>query len=139
MTEITGSPARGPNIVGWVDGETQIRIRWRGTDGNPGPHSAWTEYERVVSSEGAALRKLQAIDQFASLELISAEVEPLAEVLACPKCDKLLEHSHAGLSCLRCARIVPGDELDRTRSLSRFLGCQMDVIDQGVSTGKLPG
>ena len=139
MIEITGSPTRGHNIVGWVDGETQIRIRWRGTDGNPAADTAWTEYERVVSSERAALGKLQAIDQFVNLELISAELEPLAEVLACPKCDKLLERSHAGLWCPRCARIVPGDELDQVRSLSRFLGGQMDVIDQGVSTGKLPG
>jgi hypothetical protein len=139
MIEITGSHERGNNITGWQDGRAQCRIWWKGTDGIPTPESIWTEYTEVATTERQALVSIGHIHAFANLRLVSAVLEPLGAIQACPRCDKPLELREAIPWCPRCERPVLRDELERAARVKRVIEGHQDVIDQAVSDGTLPG
>ena len=74
-----------------------------------------------------------------NLELISAELEPLGTIRACPRCDQVLEMRHAILWCRRCGRPVLRDELERAAKVNRVIQGYQDAIDRAVTDGILPG
>ena len=138
MIEITGSRERGQSITGWRDGRTQLRVWWRGAD-NPGPEAPWVEYMSVITGERQALITLGHIASFANLEVISAELERLGRVIACPRCDKALEERHGGPWCPGCGQNIPRAELERADKVNRVTQGLMDTVDGAVSDGLLPG
>jgi len=74
-----------------------------------------------------------------NLELISAYLEPLGTIRACPRCDHVLEMRHGILWCPRCGRPVLRDELERAAKASRVIQGYQDTIDRAVTDGILPG
>jgi hypothetical protein len=128
------------DITGWQEGRTQLRAWWRGTD-NPGPDAAWTEYLTVLTGEVQAMTVMASIARHVkALELISADLEPLGRVIACPACDHvLLEVRRGGPWCPRCGRTVPRAELERAAGVKSVTEAAMDVIGQAVTDGRLPG
>lgn len=63
---------RGSRIKGWVDGETEAVITWKGVLGDvtDGPNTD------VYESESDALEQLGSIEYFANCELVSAVLRP---------------------------------------------------------------
>ncbi len=140
MIEITGSREHGQNITGWQDGRTQARVWWKGTDDDPrSPGAHWVEYQAVTTGERDTLVLLGMITGYINLEVISAELEPLGSVRACPRCDHVLEARDGLPWCPRCGRPVLRDELDRAARVSRVIEGYQDVIDRAVTDGRLPG
>jgi hypothetical protein len=66
-------PERGAGacypIEGWVDGESEGVIVWRGTDGD-GP---WT---RVYATEREAMQAVASIESYVNVMLVSATIRP---------------------------------------------------------------
>jgi len=140
MIKIARSRERGQNITGWQDGRTQARVWWKGTDDDPGSKDAHREeYQAVTTGERQTLVLMGTIKRYVNLELISAELEPLGSVRACPRCDHVLEMRLRLPWCPRCEKPVLHDELERAARVRAALEGHQDVIDQAVTDGRLPG
>jgi hypothetical protein len=140
VTEITGSREHGQDITGWQDGRTQARVWWRGTNDDPRcPEAHWEEYQAVTTGERPTLVLLGMIRGYVNLELISAGLEPLGAVRACPRCDHVLEMRLRLPWCPRCGRPVLRDELERAARVHAALEGHQDVIGQAVTDGRIPG
>jgi hypothetical protein len=80
---LIGSHEHGYQLPDWVDGQTQARITWEGTDGTslaPSrvPHgSTWEQYTRIYTTSREALHALGSIAGYINLRLVSATLEPL--------------------------------------------------------------
>jgi hypothetical protein len=140
MIEITGSREHGQNVTGWQDGRTQARVWWKSTDDDPrSPEARWEEHLAVTTGERPTLVLMGTIKRYVNLELISAELEPPGAVRACPRCDHVLGMRLRLPWCPRCCCPVLRDELERAARVNRVTEGAMDVIDQAVTDGRLPG
>jgi hypothetical protein len=82
--EVVRHPERGAgcaSIPAWVDGETQARIVYEGTDDQfPGRNSDCGQpITRVLGTARATMGLLGDIDRYENLRLVSADLEPLSE------------------------------------------------------------
>ncbi len=77
MIVITASRDTGCKTTCGQDGKTTAKITWRGCDGSPEPNSAYEEQHRGGQVRARGMSLLGAIDHYANLDLVSAELEGL--------------------------------------------------------------
>ena len=105
--------------------------------------------EKIIHGLGVPLEDSIPWDLISLDREVVITIKPVAEppsapqVTACPVCDKVLEtvrvSGGSALFCPRCQRIIPPGELERARAIKRLTEGAMDVVDQAVSEGRLPG